>query len=215
MPSHHISLEGKNLSCERGYRCLFDRLYFSLQAGDALHISGNNGCGKTSLLRIIAGLADPLMGDVLYQGQSCLTQREAYMSQLAWMGHKAGIKLALTAQENIDSYLSLRSQRVTEKKITETLYHVGLYGFEEVFAYQLSAGQKRRIALAQIVLSQAKIWIMDEPFIALDNDGVAFLIACMAQHQERGGLVLFTTHQAISLSGMKTLHIPDFAVLEA
>ena len=209
MINKEVGLVVKSLTCERGYRELFNDLNFELLPGEILHIKGENGAGKTSLLRIIAGLALPVSGQISFAGYDCRKYRSEYNEQLAFMGHKLGIKLELTPIENIQSYCNLGNV-CTEQEIIDVLAKVGLYGFEEMYCNQLSAGQKRRVALAQALLSKTKLWILDEPFTSLDVIGVEFFLKIIQQHVEQGGMVLLTTHQEVNLSNctIKYLHLP-------
>ena len=195
-----------HLSCERGYRELFNDLSFELAPGELLHIKGENGAGKTSLLRIIAGLALPVTGEISFDGYNCRKYRSEYNEQTAFMGHKLGIKLELTPVENIRSYCELSVPR-TDQQILDTLEKVGLYGFEEMYCNQLSAGQKRRVALAQIILSDSRLWILDEPFTSLDVIGVDFFLQMIQQHVDKGGMVLLTTHQEVNLENCITKYL--------
>ncbi len=199
-------LSVSHLTCERGYRELFNDLSFELSSGEILHIKGENGTGKTSLLRIIAGLALPVTGEISFDGYDCRKYRSEYNEQIAFMGHKLGIKLELTPVENIRSYCEL-SVPHTELQILDTLEKVGLYGFEEMYCNQLSAGQKRRVALAQTLLSDSKLWILDEPFTSLDVIGVAFFLQMIQQHVDKGGMVLLTTHQEVNLQNCTTKYL--------
>lgn len=198
------------LSCERGYRELFEDLNFELLPGEILHIKGENGTGKTSLLRILAGLAQPVSGDVSFEGYHCAKYRNEYNEQIAFMGHKLGIKLELSPIENIRSYCELGRQCSLDQ-IMDVLEKVGLYGFEDMYCNQLSAGQKRRVALAQIILSQAKLWILDEPFTSLDVVGIAYFLQVIEQHVCQGGMILLTTHQEVDLEQcvIKYLQLPS------
>ncbi len=202
-------LSVQHLSCERGYRELFNDLSFHLSPGEILHIKGENGAGKTSLLRIIAGLALPVCGEISFNGYSTRKYRSEYNEQLAFMGHKPGIKLELTPVENIHSHCDLASG-CSQQQIMDTLEKVGLYGFEEMYCNQLSAGQKRRVALAQIILSQTRLWILDEPFTSLDVIGVDFFLELIQEHVCQGGMVLLTTHQEVTLKDctIKYLQLP-------
>ena len=186
-------LEAVALSCERDWRMLFEQLHFALQPGDMLQISGPNGSGKTSLLRLIAGLRQPTSGDILLQGQALAEQRSELARNLLWIGHAAGIKGLLTAEENL---LWLSALHVTQDReaIWQALAAVGLRGFEDVPCHTLSAGQQRRVALARLYLPAPPLWILDEPFTALDKHGVAQLERHLASHCEQGGLVILTTH---------------------
>ncbi|MDX2504022.1 MAG: cytochrome c biogenesis heme-transporting ATPase CcmA [Gammaproteobacteria bacterium] len=202
-------LRVSHLSCERGYRELFNDLSFELSPGEIVHIKGENGTGKTSLLRILAGLALPVTGEISFDGYDCRKYRSEYNEQLAYMGHKQGIKLELTPVENIRSYCELSTSR-EEQQMLDVLEKVGLYGFEEMYCNQLSAGQKRRVALAQAILSDTRLWILDEPFTSLDVIGVAFFLKMIQQHVNKGGMVLLTTHQEVNLENctIKYLQLP-------
>ena len=206
-------LSVKQLCCERGYRELFNDLEFHVSPGEILHIKGENGAGKTSLLRIIAGLALPVSGEISFDGYNCRKFRSEYNEQQAFMGHKLGIKLELTPVENIRSHCDLGKSR-SEQDIMDVLQQVGLYGFEEMYCNQLSAGQKRRVTLAQILLSQTRLWILDEPFTSLDVIGVELFLKIIQEHVCQGGMVLLTTHQEVTLKDctIKYLQLPDGSV---
>lgn len=206
---HMTSFQVESLTCERGYRELFTDLNFKLSAGEILHIKGENGTGKTSLLRILAGLALPVSGEVRFNDLDCRKYRSEYNENVAFIGHKPGIKLELTAVENIHSYCELGKSR-TQHEILEVLKKVGLYGFEEMYCNQLSAGQKRRVALAQAIISNTKLWILDEPFTSLDVAGVAFFLKMIQLHVNNGGMILLTTHQEVNLEKctIKYLQLP-------
>ncbi len=209
IPSEQKNIKGlyvSHLTCERGYRELFKDLSFELSPGQILHIKGENGTGKTSLLRILAGLALPVSGEVSFDGYDCRKYRSEYNEQIAFMGHKLGIKLELTPVENIRSHCELSIPR-TEQEILDALEKVGLYGFEEMYCNQLSAGQKRRVALAQIMLTETRLWILDEPFTSLDVVGIGFFLKMIQQHVDNNGMVLLTTHQDVNLENCTTKYL--------
>ncbi|MEQ6327346.1 heme ABC exporter ATP-binding protein CcmA [Ectopseudomonas toyotomiensis] len=190
-------LEAVALSCERDWRMLFEQLHFALQPGDMLQISGPNGSGKTSLLRLIAGLRQPTSGDILLQGQALAEQRSELARNLLWIGHAAGIKGLLTAEENL-AWLCALHRPANREAIWQALEAVGLRGFEDVPCHTLSAGQQRRVALARLYLADTPpLWVLDEPFTALDKSGVAQLEGHLADHCERGGVVVLTTHHSL------------------
>lgn len=190
-------LEAVALSCERDWRMLFEQLVFRLDAGDMLQISGPNGSGKTSLLRLIAGLRQPTAGDILLQGKALSEQRSELARNLLWIGHAAGIKGLLTAEENL-AWLCALHRPASREAIWQALEAVGLRGFEDVPCHTLSAGQQRRVALARLYLADTPpLWVLDEPFTALDKSGVAQLEAHLAGHCERGGVVVLTTHHSL------------------
>ncbi|WP_426204973.1 cytochrome c biogenesis heme-transporting ATPase CcmA [Pseudomonas sp. TWP3-1] len=185
------------LACERDLRLLFENLELRLVSGDMLQISGPNGSGKTSLLRLLSGLMQPTEGQVLLNGKPLAEQRSELARNLLWIGHAAGIKELLTPEENL-SWLCALHQPAAREAIWQALAAVGLRGFEDVPCHSLSAGQQRRVALARLYLDSPPLWILDEPFTALDKQGVAQLEAHLAEHCERGGMVVLTTHHALS-----------------
>jgi heme exporter protein A len=176
---------------------LFEHLHFHLQAGDMLQISGPNGSGKTSLLRLLAGLMQPTAGSIRLQGRPLAEQRGELVRNLLWIGHAAGIKGLLSAEENL-AWLCALHTPVGREAIWQALAAVGLRGFEDVPSHTLSAGQQRRVALARLYLADAPpLWVLDEPFTALDKQGVAQLEQHLAAHCERGGVVVLTTHHSL------------------
>jgi len=184
------------LACERDWRLLFDKLDLRLESGEMLQISGPNGSGKTSLLRLLSGLMQPTAGQVLLKGQPLEAQRSELARNLVWIGHAAGIKGLLTAEENL-TWLCALHQPASREAIWQALAAVGLRGFEDVPCHTLSAGQQRRVGLARLYLSAPPLWILDEPFTALDKHGVAQLERHLANHCEQGGLVVLTTHHSL------------------
>ncbi|MFT6507944.1 cytochrome c biogenesis heme-transporting ATPase CcmA [Colwellia polaris] len=190
-------LSAHNLTCIREERVLFEDLNLSIFPGDILQIEGPNGAGKTSLMRILAGLSQPYDGDIQFQGKSITDQRELFHQNLLYLGHLPGVKDELTAQENLAFNLALHGLDTSTAE--STLTEVNLLGFEDALASHLSAGQHRRIALSRLWQSQAKIWILDEPFTAIDKLGVEKLEQLFLQHADNGGCVILTTHQDLSL----------------
>ncbi len=176
---------------------LFEHLELRLAGGDMVQISGPNGSGKTSLLRLLAGLMQPTAGQVRLNGKPLHEQRTELARNLLWIGHAAGIKDVLTAEENL-SWLSALHHPATRESIWQALAAVGLKGFEDVPCHTLSAGQQRRVALARLYLDGPPLWILDEPFTALDKQGVAQLEEHLALHCEQGGMVVLTTHHTLT-----------------
>jgi len=184
-------LQAHNLSCVRDQRTLFSELSFTVSAGDIIQVEGVNGAGKTSLLRILAGLSRAEQGEVLWQQQPIRKQRETWHRALLYLGHQPGVKAVLTARENLQFFHPAEPQ----EKLWQALEEVDLAGYEEVPVAQLSAGQQRRVALARLWLSDAPLWILDEPLTAIDKSGVARLMKLFARHADNGGSVILTTHQ--------------------
>ncbi|EJX7501820.1 cytochrome c biogenesis heme-transporting ATPase CcmA [Escherichia coli] len=196
-------LEARELLCERDERTLFSGLSFTLNAGEWVQITGSNGAGKTTLLRLLTGLSRPDAGDVLWQGQPLHQVRDSYHQNLLWIGHQPGIKTRLTALENLHFY----HRDGDTAQCLEALAQAGLAGFEDIPVNQLSAGQQRRVALARLWLTRATLWILDEPFTAIDVNGVDRLTQRMAQHMEQRGIVILTTHQPLNVAESKIRRI--------
>jgi heme exporter protein A len=182
-----------NLTCIREERLLFDELSLDIFPGDIVQVEGPNGSGKTSLLRILSGLSQPYDGQVHYQNQVISRCREEFQQNLLYFGHLSGVKGEMTAEENLDFNLALHGNK--SEDTLAYLAKVNLLGFEDSLASHLSAGQHRRIALARLYQSNAPIWILDEPFTAIDKQGVASLEKLFSEHAQRGGCIILTTHQ--------------------
>lgn len=193
-------LEAIELQCERSERVLFDRLSFRLAAGECLHVIGANGAGKTSLLRILCGLLKPVSGEVRWLGSPITRVRDEFGAQLKYVGHLNGVKDDLTAFENLKVWAAMAGLSPGPGAIREALACLAIDRLAQVPAGQMSQGQKRRVALARLGLpkehGEAGLWILDEPFNALDRQGVQALDGMIAQHLRAGGAVVLTTHQA-------------------
>lgn len=201
-------LEARSLTCERDWRVLFEGLGLRLQPGEMLQISGPNGSGKTSLLRLLAGLMQPSDGEIFLHGQPLRKQRAELARHLLWIGHATGIKGLLTAEENL-GWLCALQRPASRDMIWQALAAVGLQGFEDASCHALSAGQQRRVALARLYLPDAPpLWILDEPFTALDKQGVAQLEQHLTRHCElNGGIVVLTTHHSLAVKPSRYLEL--------
>jgi heme exporter protein A len=188
-------LSATSLTCIREERVLFDELKIEINAGDIVQVEGPNGSGKTSLLRILAGLSQPFEGDIYFKKQSINHSREEFHQNLLYLGHLPGVKGTMNAQENLTFNLALHGLHSDAANIKETLAKVNLAGFEDSLASHLSAGQHRRISLARLYKSTALIWILDEPFTAIDKQGVYDLEQLFKAHISQGGCIILTTHQ--------------------
>jgi len=191
--------EAKSLECVRDDRLLFNDLSFAVAESEVLQIEGPNGSGKTSLLRILCGLRLAEAGQVLWQGESIISNREDYYANMVYIGHLPCVKGDLTVIENVRSLLDTRSLSLGNEEIEAALAKVGLASYEDVPGKALSSGQRRRILLAFVELSRAKLWILDEPLTALDVQGVALMESMIMEHKQAGGSVVFTTHHGMQL----------------
>ncbi|WP_058021761.1 cytochrome c biogenesis heme-transporting ATPase CcmA [Pseudohongiella spirulinae] len=198
IPSSGPLLRAEQLFCERDERVLFRNLSFELHAGQLMQVKGSNGSGKTTLLRILCGLNDSYEGDILWYGQPVEEQRERFLASLLYIGHRAGVNRILTPRENLRWSASLHTP-VDDARIEAALARVGLRAYEDIPCRNLSAGQTQRVALARLLISPARLWILDEPFTTLDVHGVRELELLLAEHAGQGGAVLVTTHHALNV----------------
>jgi len=201
-------LEAIDLRCERGERTLFDGLDFRLAAGTLLRIAGANGSGKTSLLRILCGLAHPAGGEVRWKGEPIRELREEYHRELAYIGHLPAVKDELTARENVAIACALGGMPLNAAAADTGLERVGLVRYADYPARHLSQGQRRRVALARLAAREsARLWILDEPFTALDTVAIAILVDMIVDHVARGGVAVITSHQEVMLAEITTATI--------
>ena len=193
-------LELRQLECVRGQRSLFKGLDLKLLPGQLLRLQGANGAGKTSLLRMICGLLAPAHGEVLWRGQRIGALREEFGKDLVYLGHAAALKDELSALENLVTASVLGGRWVNAAQARAALALAGLGGRERAPARVLSQGQRKRVGLARLVLgSNSPLWVLDEPFNALDTAATAWLLGLITGHTGRGGIVVLTSHQSVAL----------------
>jgi heme exporter protein A len=186
-------IQVSNLGLVRDYRSIFSSLSFSVRVGEVVVIEGSNGSGKTSLLRIIAGLLDADEGECLWRGQAWSSEHARVPGSIAMLGHSLGLKLDLTVRENIEFRMAF-GRKPLSIDWADALGQVGLDGYEDVMVRFLSAGQRRRVTLAALSLVQADLWILDEPYANLDQQGHALLDRMLDAHCQNGGAALLSSH---------------------
>lgn len=202
-------IELTNLSAERDGRTLFSGLSYTVAPGDIVQVLGANGSGKTTLLRAITGISSDFEGEIFWRGEKMSRSRWDFQTHLLYIGHLPGIQGTLTAEENLRWYAGL-NKSYQDENISDALKQVGLRGYEEAFCHQLSAGQLRRVSLARLYLTSAPLWVLDEPFTAIDTRGVDRLRERMKKHAGNGGAILLTTHQELGINNVQSLNLLDF-----
>ena len=213
-------LELNSLYCERGERVLMQNVNQCLEGGQGLRIAGANGSGKTTLLRMVSGLTTDFSGDIRWNGRSTRDLGALFRAQLCYLGHAPGVKSALTPIENLQWWQAMNgSSAATADGVPvgnpqqgtdleeRALAVFGLAPYSQMPCARLSAGQQRRVALARLVLSQHALWVLDEPFTAIDQDGVVVLEKMFDEHLIRGGMIVLTTHQPLRSERMLTLDL--------
>jgi heme exporter protein A len=212
-PPHGERLEARDLACLRGERPVFRGVDFALAAGEALRLTGPNGSGKSSLLRLVAGFGRPASGRILWDGADLSEARngEARRGLLLYLGHLDAIKPWLSVGENLAFSAALHAV-VEPKAIERALGRFGLSSNTATPARYLSAGQRRRLALARLLVAPAKLWLLDEPTTGLDEANVGVVEALLAEHRAAGGIALVATHLALALPGALDLQLGRTAV---
>lgn len=194
-------LQARSLACERDDRLLFRDLDLDIGPGQIVRIEGPNGSGKTTLLKILSGQLSDYQGELYWSEAPMRVARDAFLANLLYLGHAPGIKGALTALENLAWHQALAGEAGDETARWTALEEIGLAGFEDVPTAQLSAGQQRRVALARLTLIPRPLWVLDEPFTAIDRYGVAALEQRLVSHAKGGGSVILTTHHDLAPLG--------------
>lgn len=190
----------ENLCFERDEIKVIDRVNLELNSGDLLQVEGCNGSGKTTLLRLLTTAIKPTSGRIFYQEKKLSDCRYEYCSNIIFIGHQIALKERLTPVENLNW---LSPIGLSQDSINRALDLVGLRDFETAPSWSLSAGQKRRVALARLILSNAKIWFLDEPFTAIDTQGIGLMRQLIDDHVSKGGAVVFSTHQSVDMKNVR------------
>ena len=202
-PTHDLkpasTLSFSKLGCNRGGRQLFQNVDCVLDAGRWLYVAGANGVGKTSLLRMVCGLAPIEAGDISWNGTPIHTQADAYRQDLCYLGHLNALQESMTVQENLAFTAALGGLAPDAAQTRAVLAQFGVPGRERQLVRHLSQGQKRRVALSRLALSPARLWVLDEPFVAMDEAGVTMLADLIAAHLTAGGLAVLTSHQQVAI----------------
>ena len=196
-----------DLECVRGDRRLFAGLSFRVEPGSLLHVHGPNGSGKTTLLRAVSGLVLQEAGRILWKGEEIRRAGEDYHRELLYHGHAVGLKLELSGYQNLRIFGRLGGFGVTEAKVESAMKRLGLARCVDLPVKVLSQGQKKRVSLARLLLQPASLWVLDEPFTALDVAAVGLLQSLIQDHVAGGGMVIMTTHQEVDIPAQRIQHI--------
>lgn len=205
MSSHCLSVA--NLSCIRGERCLFAGLSFELAPGEWLHVQGENGSGKTTLLRALVGLSPSAEGEIRWGGELIRELGEDYRRDMLYLGHHGAVKEDLSPLENLKLAAALDGRSLDDREALSALHRFGLKGREDLPVRVLSAGQKRRVLLSRLVTRKARLWVLDEPFTALDVKAVDMLSTLIAEHLHDDGLAILTSHQTMPMPSGKVVKL--------
>lgn len=195
-----------NLVCTRRDNILFQGLSFILEDGGLLQIDGVNGSGKSSLLQMCVGLIQATEGEITWNDENIITSRLQFQSSITYFGHTNGVKAGLSALENMKVMHALSGSK-SELDYSSILDQIGLSGMEDVLLSRMSAGQKRRVGLSRIFMTSSKLWLLDEPFNALDKNGKKIIEQLIVKHCKAGGMVIFATHQTMEIDGYPLQHI--------
>lgn len=203
---------GRGLVCVRGGRVVFADVSFDLAPGGALLLLGANGAGKSSLLRLMAGLSTPAAGTIQWAGASVHADRQAHAERTRWLGHQDAIKPVLSVLDNMAAWVAAWRPDIAEARraCQVALERLGLSDLRDVPGRYLSAGQKRRVALARLLAAPAPLWLFDEPATALDQAALGVLETLIAEHRAQGGMVALSTHASLAIPKATILRLTDY-----
>ncbi len=193
-------LEASHLECERGNRTIFRDVSFAVRSGDCFRLTGPNGSGKTSLLRMLCGLLSPTRGIIRWNGAEIATLDEEYFSAITYIGHRPGIKEELTAMENLQVLSGMNGIEISCKAAASALERMGLGGRTNLPTRFLSEGERRRVALARLVVGRSSLWLLDEVMTSLDRTAVESIRLLIEDHLSGGGMAIVATHQELNLA---------------
>jgi heme exporter protein A len=195
-----------NVTYERNEQVIFSKVSLALGSGEMLQIQGANGAGKTTLMRILAGLLPASRGQITWNGELLADCSEVFYTNVLYISHNPGIKLGLTVKENLQLMLALAVTKKKEEQLNDAMKSLNLLAFKDVYAEQLSAGQQRRVALAKLFLLSKKLWLLDEPFAALDQAGITMMHELMSNHLQQKGMIVVTSHQSLMMQQGVAIH---------
>lgn len=196
------TLSFDKLGCSKGGRQLFQNVNCQLKAGNWLYVAGANGVGKTSLLRMVCGLSPVESGEIQWNGLSIDQQRDIYRQDLCYLGHLNALQESMTVSENLTFSTALGGRSLDTQRMQNILTRFGVGGRSQQLARHLSQGQKRRVALSRLALSPARLWVLDEPFVAMDEAGIKMLANLIANHLATGGMAVLTSHQQVPIGNV-------------
>ena len=198
---------GENLTCNRSGREIFSKLHFEVRSGEVLVITGKNGAGKTSLLRLMTGLSRPVTGSIYWDDGDIFCFPERHRQRMAYVGHADALKSVLTVSENLQLWMAIRGTTQGKELVKRTLATFGLSDLRDTPVAELSTGQRRRVALSKLLTADSSLWLLDEPTIALDDDAIAILISSIYQHRRQGGMAVIATNAPIDISAERLLDL--------
>ncbi|WP_114089340.1 heme ABC exporter ATP-binding protein CcmA [Thalassospira profundimaris] len=207
-----IVFTGSDLTCRRGERLVFTDLAFDARPGDALMLRGRNGAGKSSLLRLMAGLSEPLAGTICWENENIREDMPAHRARMQYLGHQDAVKPVLTVRDNLRLWASLRDVDNVDAAIDQALDALGILHLANSSGRFLSSGQKRRTALARILLGESELWLLDEPTVGLDRESCADLARLVDDFRAKGGIVVYSTHVDLEIAAPRILNLDEFAI---